>query len=86
MPQIKVTFDIKSSGRVDVFAQDIGTGRRQKFTINSFRVSKEEVDSLIHDTQSVANEDIQSHEEIEAVNHSSKIMIKDIFKDLFGLG
>src|SRR5205807_1120675 len=47
MPQIEVSFDIDANGIVSVRAQDKGTGREQKITIQaSSGLSKDEVEKM----------------------------------------
>ena len=70
MPQIEVTFDIDANGIMNVSAKDLGTGKEQKITITSSSgLSKDEVEKLVRDAESHADEDKQRREEIEAKNH-----------------
>src|SRR5438094_983907 len=58
MPQIEVTFDIDANGMVNVSAKDLGTGKEQKITITaSSGLSKEEVERMMKDADSHAEED-----------------------------
>ena len=58
VPQIEVTFDIDANGIVNVSAKDLGTGKEQKITITaSSGLSKEEVDKMMEDAESHAEED-----------------------------
>jgi molecular chaperone DnaK len=69
MPQVEVTFDIDANGIVNVSAKDLGTGREQKITITSSSgLSKEEIDRMMRDADSHAEEDRQTRERIEARN------------------
>ena len=69
MPQVEVTFDIDANGIVNVSAKDLGTGREQKITITSSSgLSKEEIDRMMRDAESHADEDRQARERIEARN------------------
>jgi molecular chaperone DnaK len=69
MPQVEVTFDIDANGIVNVSAKDLGTGREQKITITSSSgLSKEEIDRMMRDADSHAEEDRLTRERIEARN------------------
>ena len=69
MPQVEVTFDIDANGIVNVSAKDMGTGREQNITITaSSGLSKDEIDRMMKDAESHADEDRQARERIEARN------------------
>src|SRR5688572_15560510 len=69
MPQIEVTFDIDANGILNVSAKDLGTGKEQKITITaSSGLAKDEIDRMVSDAQSHADEDKKRREEIEARN------------------
>ncbi|MBM3934306.1 MAG: molecular chaperone DnaK [SAR202 cluster bacterium] len=71
VPQIEVTFDIDANGILKVSAKDKGTGREQKITITaSSGLSKDEIDKLVRDAQSHADEDRKTKEEIEIRNQA----------------
>src|SRR6476619_2267406 len=73
VPQIEVTFDIDANGIVNVSAKDLGTGKEQKITITaSSGLSKEEVDRMMKDAESHAEEDKRRKEEIETRNHADQ--------------
>ena len=73
-PQVEVTFDIDANGILTASARDKETGKEQKITISgSTQLSKEEVDRMVSDAQSHANEDKQRREEIEGRNHADSI-------------
>src|SRR5687767_11194560 len=58
VPQIDVTFDIDANGIVNVSAKDKGTGKEQKITITaSSGLSKDEVERMVREAQSHAEED-----------------------------
>src|SRR5471030_551249 len=66
MPQIEVTFDIDANGIVNVQAKDLGTGKEQKITITaSSGLSKDEVNRMMKEADSHADEDKKRREEIE---------------------
>ncbi len=73
VPQIEVTFDIDANGIVNVSAKDLGTGKEQKITITATSgLSKEEVDRMMKDAESHADEDRKRREEIEARNKADQ--------------
>jgi molecular chaperone DnaK len=68
-----VTFDIDANGIVNVQAKDLGTGKEQKITITaSSGLSKEEVDRMMKDADSHADEDKKRREEIELRNRADQ--------------
>jgi molecular chaperone DnaK len=69
VPQVEVTFDIDANGIVNVSAKDLGTGREQKITITaSSGLSKEEIDKMMREADTHAEEDKQARERVEAHN------------------
>ena len=73
VPQIEVTFDIDANGIVNVSAKDMGTGKEQKITITaSSGLSKDEVDKMMKDAESHADEDKRRREQIEARNRADQ--------------
>ncbi len=73
VPQIEVTFDIDANGMVNVQAKDLGTGKEQKITITaSSGLSKDEVDRMMKDAESHAEEDRKRREEIEVRNRADQ--------------
>ena len=75
VPQIEVTFDIDANGIVNVSARDMGTGREQKITITaSSGLSKDEIDRMMKDAESHADEDKNRRESIEAKNRLDSLI------------
>ena len=73
VPQIEVTFDIDANGMVNVSAKDVGTGKEQKISITaSSGLSKDEVDRMMRDAESHADEDKVRKEEIETRNRADQ--------------
>src|SRR5262249_48795868 len=71
VPQIEVTFDIDANGIVNVSAKDLGTGKEQKITITSSSgLDKGEIDKMVREAESHADEDRRKREEIEARNRA----------------
>jgi molecular chaperone DnaK len=69
LPQIEVTFDIDANGILHVTAKDLGTGKEQKIEIKSGSgLSEEEIQSMVSDAESHAEEDKKQRELAEARN------------------
>jgi len=86
-----VTFDIDANGIVNVSAKDLGTGKEQKITITaSSGLSKDEVERMMKDAESHADEDKRRKEEIEARNradqavYAAEKMLQDMGPKLSG--
>jgi molecular chaperone DnaK len=84
VPQIKVTFDIDANGIVNVSAMDMATKNEQKITITaSSGLSKDEVDRMMREADSHAEEDKKRKEEIDTRNqadqsaYAAERMLKD---------
>ncbi|CAM8901931.1 unnamed protein product [Rhodiola kirilowii] len=69
-PQIEVTFQIDVDGILNVQAQDKGTGKAEKITINNERgsLSKEEIDRMVKEAEEFGEEDKKVKERIDARN------------------
>jgi molecular chaperone DnaK len=75
VPQVEVTFDINADGIVHVSAKDLGTGKEQSIRITSSSgLSKEEIDKMVRDAESHADEDRKKRETIEARNHADSMV------------
>ena len=73
VPQIEVTFDIDANGIVNVSAKDKGTGKEQKITITaSSGLNKDEVDRMMREAESHADEDKRRKEEVETRNQADQ--------------
>ena len=71
VPQIEVTFDIDANGIVNVHAKDKGTGREQRITLQpSSGLSKDQIEKMVRDAESHADEDKARREEVEVRNES----------------
>jgi molecular chaperone DnaK len=69
LPQIEVTFDIDANGILHVTAKDLGTGKEQKIEIKSGSgLSEEEIQGMVSDAESHAEEDRKQRELAEARN------------------
>src|SRR5205085_12634035 len=75
IPQVEVTFDIDANGIMNVSAKDLGTGKEQKITITSSSgLSKDDVEKLVRDSESHADEDKKRREGIEAKNQLDSLV------------
>src|SRR5512133_144240 len=75
IPQIEVTFDIDANGIVNVAAKDRGTGQEQKITITgSTALSDEEVERMVTDAESHADDDRSKKEEAEVRNTADSLV------------
>jgi len=75
LPQIEVTFDIDANGILNVKANDKGTGREQKITIQSSSgLKKEEIEKMQQDAAAHAAEDLRKKEEAEVRNAADSLV------------
>ena len=71
VPQIEVGFDIDANGIVNVSAKDLGTGKEQKIEIRAAGgLSDEEVERMVGDAETHAEEDRRQRELVEARNNA----------------
>ena len=69
MPQVEVTFDIDANGILHVAARDKATGKEQKIRIEaSSGLSEGEIERMVKDAESHAEEDKTRREEIDTRN------------------
>ena len=69
MPQVEVTFDIDANGILHVGAKDLGTGKEQTIEIKAGSgLSETEIEDMISDAESHADEDRRQRELAEARN------------------
>merc|ERR1712241_1474002 len=70
VPQIEVTFDIDANGILNVTAMDKSTGKSQKITITNDkgRLSKEEIEKMVSETEKYKGEDDKQRERVAAKN------------------
>ena len=75
VPQIEVTFDIDANGIVHVTAKDKGTGKENTIRIQEGSgLSKEEIDRMIKDAESHAEEDRKRREEADVRNQAESLV------------
>jgi molecular chaperone DnaK len=75
VPQIEVTFDIDANGIVNVSAKDKGTGKEQQIRIQaSGGLSDTEIEKMVKDAESHAEEDKKRRELVEARNQAEALV------------
>lgn len=74
IPQIEVTFDIDANGIVNVTAKDKATGKAQNITIQSSRLSDEEIEKMRRDAEINESADKKRKELIEARNEAESVI------------
>ncbi len=75
MPKIAVTFDIDANGIVNVSAKDEATGKEQQIRIQaSGGLSDDDIDQMVKDAESHAEEDKKRKEMVEARNNADSLV------------
>jgi molecular chaperone DnaK len=75
MPQIEVTFDIDANGIVNVSAKDKATGKEQAIRIQaSGGLNDADIDQMVKDAETHAEEDRKRRELAEARNHADGLI------------
>ena len=75
VPQVEVTFDIDANGIVNVSAKDRATSKEQSITITGqSSLSKDEIDQMMRDAESHAEEDKRRKEEAEIRNTADTLV------------
>ncbi|MDV7339831.1 molecular chaperone DnaK [Terasakiella sp. A23] len=75
VPQIEVTFDIDANGLVNVSAKDKATGKEQQISIKaSGGLDDSEIDQMVKDAESHAEEDAKRKEAAEARNQAESLI------------
>ncbi len=75
LPQIEVTFDIDANGIVNVSAKDMATQKSQAITITSSSgLTESEVEKLVKEAGSHADEDKKKRREVEIRNEADMIV------------
>ncbi|MEW5423742.1 molecular chaperone DnaK [Amorphus sp. 3PC139-8] len=84
VPQIEVTFDIDANGIVNVSAKDKGTGKEQQIRIQaSGGLSDADIEQMVKDAESHADEDkkrrslVEARNQAEALVHSTEKMLSE---------
>lgn len=75
VPQIEVTFDIDANGIVNVGAKDKATGKEQQIRIQaSGGLSEDEIESMVQDAESHAEDDKARKEKVELFNQADGLV------------
>jgi molecular chaperone DnaK len=75
VPQIEVTFDIDANGIVNVSAKDKATGKEQQIRIQaSGGLSEADIEKMVKDAESHAEEDKKRKAAVEAKNHAEALV------------
>jgi molecular chaperone DnaK len=75
MPQIEVTFDIDANGILNVSAKDKATGKSQNIVIKaSSGLSDDEIETMVADAESHAEEDRKFRELVDARNQADSLI------------
>ncbi|MDB5695799.1 MAG: dnaK [Sphingomonas bacterium] len=75
VPQIEVTFDIDANGLVNVTAKDKGTGKEQQVRIQaSGGLSDNDIEQMVRDAESFAEEDKKRRAAAEAKNNAESLI------------
>jgi molecular chaperone DnaK len=82
MPQVEVTFDIDANGILHVSAKDRATNKEQKIRIEaSSGLSDQEIERMVRDAESHADEDKRRREEVETRNRLDA-MVYEVDKNM----
>ncbi|MDR1807169.1 MAG: molecular chaperone DnaK [Propionibacteriaceae bacterium] len=77
VPQIEVTFDIDANGIVHVSAKDLATGKEQSMTVTGgSALGKDEIDKMIKEAESRAEEDKKRRESVELRNEADALAFR----------
>jgi len=75
VPQVEVAFDIDANGIVNVSAKDLGTGKEQRITVTgATALNKDEIDRMVDESKSHAEEDRKRREEAEVRNNADNLV------------
>ncbi len=75
VPQVEVTFDIDANGILHVSAKDLGTGKEQSIRITaSSGLAEEEINNMVKDAESHAEDDKKKKELAEARNEADTLV------------
>ncbi|MDQ7073681.1 MAG: molecular chaperone DnaK [Gammaproteobacteria bacterium] len=75
VPQIEVNFDIDANGILNVSAKDKATGKEQSIVIKaSSGLSDDEIDAMVRDAETHAEEDRKMKELVEARNQADSLI------------
>lgn len=87
IPQIEVTFDIDANGIVNVTAKDKATNKAQNITIQSSKLTDEEIEKMRQDAEMFEEEDNKKKQLVEVRNegdsaaYNAEKSLKDLGED-----
>ncbi len=74
VPQVEVSFDIDANGILHVSAKDRATGKEQSIRIEaSSGLSEKDIQSMVHDAEEHAGEDLKRKEAVETRNKADHL-------------
>ncbi len=74
VPQVEVSFDIDANGILNVSAKDKASGKEQKITVQGGAgLSDDEINNMVKDAESHAEEDKKKKELVEAKNNADNL-------------
>jgi len=77
VPQIEVAFDIDNNGILNVSAKDLGTGKEQQIKIESSSgLSENEVERMVKDAESHAEQDKKDREKVDVKNTADQMIFQ----------
>ncbi|MGI6442841.1 MAG: molecular chaperone DnaK [Synergistaceae bacterium] len=88
IPQIEVTFDIDANGIVNVTAKDKATNKAQNITIQSSKLTDEEIEKMRQDAEMFEEEDNKKKQLVEVRNegdsaaYNAEKSLKDLGEDV----
>jgi len=75
VPQIEVTFDMDANGILNVTAKDLGTSKENRIAITaSTKLSKDQKEKMVHESEQFAEQDKKRKEEIELRNSAESML------------
>jgi molecular chaperone DnaK len=75
VPQVEVAFDLDANGILHVSAKDLGTGKQQSIRITaSSGLSEQEIEKMMRDAESHAEEDKKRKALVEAKNNADSMI------------
>jgi len=84
-PQIEVTFDLDANGILNVSAMDKASGKHEKITITNDkgRLSKEDIERMVHEAEKYKADDEKIKKRVEAKNglESYCVQMKNTLND-----
>ena len=82
VPKLEVTFDLDANGILNVSAKDTSSGSSESIQIKNdgSRLSNEEIDKMVAESEKFREEDAKLEKKIEAKNKLEEVIFSDEFK------